>query len=69
MNTYFVSNNDEYADNVMLVMAASPEDAARDFITDNYMEDAYGERVTVWEPKVTNFKYEIATPELTLTKV
>ena len=69
MTTYFVSNNDEYSDNLARVEAASAEDAAREFIADMYMEDEYGEVVIVWEPKVTNFKYEIATPELTLTKV
>ena len=69
MTTYFVSNNDEYSDNLQRIEAPSAEEAARDYIADCYMEDEYGEVVIVWEPKVTNFKFEIATPELKLTKV
>ncbi len=70
MNKYFVTLSDDiYGNEIEVIDAESTEDAAMEFIANHYMEEEYGERVHVYEPKVNNATYEIATPELTLTKV
>jgi len=70
MNTYFVMPNDDpYNNEIEVIEADSLEDAARAYIENHYMEDEYGERVVVYEPKVKTATFEIAEPELQLQKV
>jgi len=70
MNKYFVTMSDDvYGNEAEVIDALTSEDAARFFIEDHYMEDEYGERVMVYEPKVAFATYEIAQPEMVLEKV